>query len=41
MGEAAGRYLMEQLKNVLVLLDDKGVAHRDLKLENIMVGQNL
>lgn len=41
MGEAAGRYLMDQLKDVLVLLNEKGVAHRDLKLENIMVGDNL
>lgn len=41
MGEEAGRYFMEQLKDVLVLLEDKGVAHRDLKLENIMVGNKL
>lgn len=41
MGETAGRYLMEQLKDVLVLLNEKGVAHRDLKLENIMVGKDL
>jgi len=41
MGEVAGRYLMEQMKDVLVLFDEKGVAHRDLKLENIMVGENL
>jgi len=41
MGEVAGRYFMEQLKDVLVLLDEKGVAHRDLKLEKIMVGEKL
>ena len=41
MGEVAGRYLMEQMKEVLVLLDEKQVAHRDLKLENIMVGDDL
>jgi serine/threonine protein kinase len=41
MGEVAGRYLMNQLKDVLVLLTQKGIAHRDLKLENIMVGRDL
>jgi serine/threonine protein kinase len=41
MGEQGGRYFMEQLKDVLVYLSAKRVAHRDLKLENIMVNDDL
>ena len=41
MGEQGARHFMEQLKDVLVYLNEKNVAHRDLKLENIMVADNL
>lgn len=41
MGEQGGRYFMEQLKDVLAYLSEKKVSHRDLKLENIMVDDNL
>jgi len=41
MGEQGARHFMDQLKDVLVYLNEKNVAHRDLKLENIMVADNL
>ena len=41
MGEEGGRYFMEQLKDVLVYLAAKKVSHRDLKLENILVDEDL
>lgn len=43
MGEDVGRYFMYQLTDVLSYLNAKKVAHRDLKLENILVddGMNL
>jgi len=37
MGEDAGRYFMSQMLDVLTYMQGKGVVHRDLKLENILV----
>ena len=41
MGEDAGRYFMHQMIDALVYMQAKGVSHRDLKLENILVDENL
>jgi len=37
----SGRFFLEQLIDVLSYLDKKNVAHRDFKLENILVDNNL
>jgi len=37
MGEEGGRYFMTQMIDVLKYVHGKGVVHRDLKLENILV----
>jgi serine/threonine protein kinase len=37
MGEDGGRYFMRQMIDVLGYMQGKGVVHRDLKLENILV----
>ena len=36
MGEEAGRFFMKQMLDSLTFMHGKGVAHRDLKLENIL-----
>jgi len=37
MGEDGGRYFLSQMLEVLGYMHGKGVVHRDLKLENILV----
>ena len=41
MGEDGGRYFMRQMIDVLGYMQGKGVVHRDLKLENILVDDQL
>ena len=41
LGEQGGRYFMQQLVDVVSYMQSKDVVHRDLKLENIMVDENL
>ena len=41
MGEDAGRYFLSQMVDVLGYMQGKGVVHRDLKLENILVDDNM
>ena len=41
MGENGGRYFLNQMLDVLTYMHGKGVVHRDLKLENILVDDNM
>jgi serine/threonine protein kinase len=41
MGETGGRYFLMQMLDVLEYMHSKKVVHRDLKLENILVDDNL
>jgi serine/threonine protein kinase len=41
MGEEAGRYFLSQMIDVLGYMQHKGVVHRDLKLENILVDEQM
>jgi len=41
MGEDGGRFLLSQMLDVLSYMQGKGVVHRDLKLENILVDENM
>ena len=41
MGEDGGRFFLSQMIDVLEYLQSKNVVHRDLKLENILVDDNL
>jgi len=41
MGEDAGRYFMHQMVDVMGYMQGKGVVHRDLKLENILIDDEL
>lgn len=41
MGEDGGRFFLTQMIEVLSYMHGKGVVHRDLKLENILVDDNL
>lgn len=40
-GEEGARYFMNQLVDVLVYLNSKGLCHRDIKLENILLTDDL
>ena len=37
MGEDGGKYFLSQMLDVLQYMHGKGVVHRDLKLQNILV----
>lgn len=41
MGENGGKYFLTQMLDVLTYMHGKGVVHRDLKLENILVDDNM
>jgi len=41
MGEDAGRFFMSQLIDSIEYMHKKGVVHRDLKLENILVDDKM
>ena len=41
MGEEAGKFFLHQMINVLEYIHDKGIAHRDIKLENILLDSQL
>jgi len=41
MGEDAGRYFLTQMLDVLGYMQSKNVVHRDLKLENILVDDQI
>ena len=41
MGEDAGRFFLHQLLDAVDHIHTAGVAHRDLKLENILIDDNL
>lgn len=41
MGEDSGRFFMHQIVDVLSYMHKRNVVHRDLKLENILLDEQL
>jgi serine/threonine protein kinase len=41
MGEDYGRFFLGQMIDVLEHMQNKGVVHRDLKLDNILVDEQM
>lgn len=41
VGEQAGRQFLTQLLDVMEYMHSRGVVHRDLKLENILIDNDL
>ena len=41
MGEEAGKFFLHQIIDVLDYLHTEGIAHRDIKLENMLVDDEL
>ena len=41
MGEEAGKFFIHQIINILEHLQKEGIAHRDFKLENILLDDQL
>ena len=41
MGEEAGKFFLHQIINVAEYIHQKGIAHRDIKLENILLDSQL
>ena len=40
-GEEAGRFFLHQLVESVGYLHSRGIAHRDLKMENLLLNDNL
>lgn len=41
MGENAGRFFLRQMLDVVKYMHDRNIVHRDIKLENILLTENL
>jgi len=41
MGENIGRFFLHQIVDVLQYMHDQDIVHRDLKLENILLSDDL
>ena len=41
MGEDGGRYFFKQMINAIDYMSQMKITHRDLKLENILIGEDL
>jgi serine/threonine protein kinase len=41
MGEDVGRYFLRQMIETMEYMNKKGVVHRDIKLENILVDEEM
>ena len=40
-GEEAGKFFLHQMVDTIQYLHDRNIAHRDLKLENMLIDENL